>query len=208
MIRRWAMMAAAFSSVCCGGGQSGTEGERPAPESPFQIVTAAGERLSQRDGRASVSYRDQGPAAVELAVSGVDASGATWSLLLVSVGEGLLGTYEAVVSAGPTAPGVATVARRSADTLGGDVSVASEGTVRVDVVYAAALAMSGRVEATELSFSFEGPMLLSCSVPEDLLPDAPRAPSAEGASARVLVTDVDLETSFCRNFVRAPRSAK
>jgi len=71
------------------------------------------------DGRVHVSYREDGPPLSEVTVAGWDASNASWSLVFQSERDRLLGTYTAMVTDGPTGPGVATLAHRAAASQSG-----------------------------------------------------------------------------------------
>ncbi len=210
MLRRTMMVAAALA-LHCGGGQSGTEDDSPYVESPFDIVTAAGEHLAYSDGHVHVSHRAPPPAQVELSVSGRDASDAAWGFVFYAEADGVLGEYEAVVTTGPTGVGAATVSRM----LGGDgaqplsVVFGTSGAVRAEIRSGAnGIEMHGDVDSPELTFSFGGPLLFSCSVPHELLPNspAPLVPDDPTVSPG-LIGDTNLETEFCRGFMGAPRAA-
>lgn len=209
MLRRWIWVTAALSALRCGGGQSGTEDDSPYVESPFDIITAAGEHLVYSDGKVDVSHRASSAALVELSVSGRDASEATWGFIFYAEGDGLLGEYEASVTTGPTGVGAASVSR----TLDRDgthdfaVVFGSSGTVRAEVLRGpSGLEMHGEVDSPELAFSFGGPLLFGCWVPHELLPDSPAPPVPDDpASAPVLIGDTNLDTEFCRDFVGAQR---
>lgn len=209
MIRGAATLMMTLAAVGCGGGQSGTEDDSPAPESLFEIITDAGERLSGGDGRVHVAHREAAPPLAEVAVTGVDAGGGTWGVVFYADAEGLIGTYEASVSTGPTGVGVASVSRRvdGAAPEASDLVFASSGTVRAEVLQGAiGFEMRGEVEAPELGFSFQGPMHFSCSVPHELLPGSPAPPVPDDPAAGVvLVGDTNLETAFCRGFMLGNR---
>jgi hypothetical protein len=209
MTRHSAILVMALSALRCGGGQSGTEDNPPAPESLFEIITGAGERLSDGEGGVHVAHQEAGPPLAELAVTGVDAEGATWGVVFGAEGDGLIGTYEASVSTAPTGVGIAAVSRHlDGVALEASESVlASSGTVRAEVLQGATgLELRGEVDAPELGFSFQGPMHFSCSVPHELLPGSPAPPVPDDPAARpVLITDTKLETSLCRDFMLGGR---
>jgi|GEM_PF-3137879 hypothetical protein len=166
---------------------NGPDGEQPAGPDPLVVTLGDGEQLRGPEARLDVRFPDpEGPAQVELFLSGAAASGAGWSALL-RAGPELLErrAVAAAVTQGPLQPGQASVERRAAD---GAAQQAASGQVQLRLE---GRRLAGEVGGAPAGFAarVEGPFVVTCSVP------LPGAPAGQGA---VLTVDARFESAQCR----------
>jgi hypothetical protein len=194
MIRLIACAALIATGAGCHG-PVGPGSEDVAPPDQFMVTTAAGV-LSGPPARIDIRHVDPSkPPDVEVSLSASGSSGHRWSLLLMPEPDfPQTQRITARVVDGPLREGQASVQVGGA---GADVSTAPSGLVSLSL-YAGRLSGEASRVPDGFAANFEGPFVVSCSIPASSGAAAP-APVA-GSPSGPLVLDERFESPLCRRF--------
>jgi hypothetical protein len=192
------LLAAALAAAGCDRTDvAGPDHERPAPPNSFVVTTGAGVQLSGSAARIDIRHADAAqPPDVEISFSATGGGGGNWSVLTAAPAEFLqtLNLTARVVD-GRVGPGTATVQGAAA---GGEVAAASTGLLSLRL-YAGRLSGEASRMEDALAARFDGPFIVTCSVPAASLAGAAPAPAADGARP-ALIVDEAFESAACKPY--------